>query len=89
MTLSCASPKLQHPSLWEGSDMTITRQRRRFKQTTSLTERLHQFADEARAEAGRLPAGEARDQALAKVQVTERALQMEGWLSSPGLKPLS
>jgi hypothetical protein len=61
--------------------------RRRLKQTTSLTERLHEFADHARDEAALLPKGEARNALLEKVAVTERALQLQAWLNSPGLRP--
>lgn len=65
--------------------MTVKR-RQRFKQTQSLTERLHQFADQARDEASRLPECDARNRLLQKVEVIERALELEGWLSSRELK---
>lgn len=68
--------------------MTITR-RKRIRQTMPFVERLHQFADDARAEASRLPAGEQREQLLQKVQVSDRAVEMEGYLTSRELTPPS
>jgi hypothetical protein len=60
--------------------------RRRFTQTSSLNERLNQFAAEARADLERLPEGEARDQARIRVNNAERAIMMEGWLTSRELR---
>jgi hypothetical protein len=54
-----------------------------------LVERLHQFADDARAEASRLPAGEERDQLLKKAQASDRAVELEGYLASRELRPPS
>jgi hypothetical protein len=67
----------------------MTTRRRRFKQTTPLVERLRQFADDARAEASRLPDGEERDQLLKKAQVRDRAVEIERYLTSRELAPPS
>jgi hypothetical protein len=65
----------------------MIKRRRRFKQTTALVERLHKFAGDARAEASRLPEGEERDQLLKKAKLSERAVEMEGYLTSRELVP--
>jgi hypothetical protein len=61
--------------------------RKRVRQVKSLVERLRQFADEARAAAERLPEGEERKQLMLKVEATEKAITLEGYLASPELKP--
>lgn len=65
----------------------MIKQRRRFKQTTSLTERLRQFAEKTRTSASRLPVGSERKQAMAKVSLAEHAIELEGWLASGDLRP--
>jgi hypothetical protein len=45
--------------------------------------------DHPRAAASRLPAGEERDQLLKKAQVSDRAVEMEGYLTSRELVPPS
>jgi hypothetical protein len=54
-----------------------------------LVERLNQFADDARGEASRLPDGEERDQLLKKAKVSDRAVEIEGYLTSRELAPPS
>ena len=61
-------------------------QRRRLKQTEPLGARLANEAKRLREEAESLPPGEAREVALRKARLTERALQMNAWLASPGLQ---
>jgi hypothetical protein len=56
--------------------------RHRFKQTTSLIDRLTLFAADARAKAERLPEGEARNQAIQHAIDAERAIGMENMLNS-------
>ena len=62
-------------------------QRRRFRQTVSLEERLAEEARELRKVAETLPPGPQRDQVLRKARQDETAVHMTEWLSSPGLKP--
>ncbi|MET4218684.1 hypothetical protein ABIB00_003902 [Bradyrhizobium sp. LB14.3] len=52
--------------------------RRRFKQTVSLAERLFAFAEEARERASCLPPGPAREELMKKVRQAEMALRLEG-----------
>ncbi|MCP4615363.1 MAG: hypothetical protein GY844_02890 [Bradyrhizobium sp.] len=62
-------------------------QRRRFKQTQSLEDRLSAEAKRLREEAKSLPSGTAREALLRKARQTETAADMSEWLSSPGLRP--
>jgi hypothetical protein len=57
-------------------------QRRRFKQTQSLEERLSVEAKRLRTEAKSLPPGEARDKLLRKARQAETGFHMSEWLSS-------
>lgn len=61
--------------------------RRRFKQTTSLKERLLEYAGKVREEAKLLPSGPVRDAASKKARQAEAAAHMDEWLNSPGLQP--
>ena len=61
-------------------------QRRRFKQTQSLEERLATEAKRLREEAKALAPGIARESLLRKARQTETASHMSEWLSSPGLR---
>ena len=62
-------------------------QRRRVKQSETLGAHLAKEANRLREEAELLPPGEAREKALKKARLTERALEMNAWLNSPGLRP--
>ena len=62
-------------------------QRRRFKQTQSLEERLAEEAKRLRAEAKSLPLGAERDNLLRKARQAETGSHMSEWLASPGLQP--
>jgi hypothetical protein len=62
--------------------------RRRFKQVTSLRDRLIQEAENLRRQAQELPPGIRRDELLAKARHAETAAQMDKWLASPGLQQL-
>jgi hypothetical protein len=62
-------------------------QRRRFKQTQSLEERLANEAKRLREEANLLPPGALRDAVLRKARQAETGSQMSEWLHSPGLQP--
>lgn len=61
--------------------------RRRFKQTTSLEERLAEVARRLREEAKLLPHGPAREEALRKARQAETGSHINEWLTSPGLRP--
>jgi hypothetical protein len=63
------------------------KQRRRFKQTTSLEERLAEEARRFREEAELLPHGPVRDEALRRARQAETGSYMNTWLTSPGLQP--
>jgi hypothetical protein len=62
-------------------------QRRRFKQSTSLKERLASFAKEIRDKASRLPPGTERDTLLKKASQADTAAHLDEWANSPGLQP--
>ncbi len=62
-------------------------QRRRFKQTQSLEDRLSEEAKRLRAEAKLLPPGAVRDALIRKALQAESGSHMSEWLTSPGLRP--
>jgi hypothetical protein len=64
----------------------MSQQRRRFKQTQSLEERLAEEAKRLFDEATLLPPGQARNAALRRAREAETALRMSAWLRSPGLQ---
>ncbi len=61
-------------------------ERRHFKQTTPLKDRLISFAQEAR-ERARLLTGTERDALLKKARRADTAAHIEDWVNSPGLQP--
>jgi len=63
------------------------KQRRRFKQTQSLEDRLAQEAERLRERAGKLPHGCERETLLRKARQAETGSHMTEWLTSPGLRP--
>ena len=60
-------------------------QRRRFRQSESLEERLAEEAKRPRAEAKLLPPGGVRDEMMRKARLAETGSHMTEWLTSPGL----
>ena len=64
-------------------------QRRRFKQTQSLEERLAEQAKRLREEAKLLPPGALREEILRKARQAEIGSHVSEWLTSPGLQPPS
>jgi hypothetical protein len=62
-------------------------QRRRFKQTQSLEERLSEEAKRLRVEAKLLPPGAAREEMIRKARQAQIASHMNEWLTSSGLRP--
>jgi hypothetical protein len=61
--------------------------RRRFKQSSSLKERLFSFAKEMREKASRLPAGREKDDVLKRARRAETASHLDDWVHSSGLQP--
>ena len=61
--------------------------RRRFKQTSSLKDRLATFAEELKARASRLRPGPERDALLKRARQADTASHIDEWASSPGLQP--
>ena len=64
----------------------MTASRRRFKQTTSLKDRLIAFAADARDKANSLTGSE-RDLLLKKARQADTAAHLDEWANSPGLQP--
>lgn len=60
--------------------------RRRFKQITSLQDRITDWAESVRERANRRP-GPQRDELLKKVRQAETAMHVEEWANSSGLQP--
>jgi hypothetical protein len=60
--------------------------RRRFKQTTTLTERLADEATRLREEARTLAPGRRREMLLRRARQDETAIRIDAWLHSPGLR---
>lgn len=61
--------------------------KRRFKQVTSLQDRIVEWADNIREQADRMKPGRERDELLKKLRQAETAMHLEDWASSPGLQP--
>jgi hypothetical protein len=61
--------------------------RRRFKQTTSLQDRLSGFAEGERAKAESMPDSAERYEHLKKIRQAKTAANIEAWANSPGLQP--
>jgi hypothetical protein len=62
-------------------------QRRRFKQTVSLKDRLASFAEEIREKASQLRPGPERDALLKRARQADTASYIDEWANSPGLQP--
>jgi hypothetical protein len=62
-------------------------ERRRFKQTQSLEERLAAEAKRLREEAKSLRPGPAREALIRKARQAETGSRIIDWLQSPGLRP--
>ena len=60
--------------------------RRRFKQTSTLEERLAEDTEQLREQAKLLPPGATLDHVLRRIRQNETAAHMTEWLNSPGLK---
>lgn len=62
-------------------------ERRRFKSSRSLGDRLAAFAEDARAEAGKLPPSLKRDELERNARQADTAARLDEWVNSPGLQP--
>jgi hypothetical protein len=62
-------------------------QRRRFKQSTSLKDRLVSFAEEVRKKAAKLRPGAEQDALLKKARQADTASHIDDWANSIGLQP--
>jgi hypothetical protein len=62
-------------------------QRRRFKQTASLQDRLAAFAADMEEKATNAQPGLERDKLIKRARQTEVASRLDEWASSPGLQP--
>ena len=62
----------------------MTKTRRRFKQTTTLEDRLATFAQDAREKASLLPAGVERQALLKKARQADEASQLNHLISPEG-----
>jgi hypothetical protein len=62
------------------------KKRRRFKQTTTLKERLMAFAEEVRERAAALPAGPEREELLKRASRADTAAHIDDWANSSGLQ---
>lgn len=62
----------------------MVKKRRRFKQTTSLAERLTEEASRLREQARNLPPGVEQTLLWRKVRQAETALRIDAWLGSQG-----
>ncbi|MGH6716197.1 MAG: hypothetical protein ACREDC_08430 [Bradyrhizobium sp.] len=61
--------------------------RRRFKQTTTLEQRLREEASRLRKQAQGTTSGVEREQLLRKARQADLASRIDGWLSSKELQP--
>ena len=61
--------------------------RRRFKQTSSLKDRLASFAKENRDKASLLPPCREREELLKKASRADTASHLDDWANSAGLQP--
>ncbi len=64
----------------------MIKKRNRKRPPLSFQERLSKFAQDARAAARILPPGIERHDLLLKARQSEAALNIDRWLSSPGLQ---
>ena len=61
--------------------------RRRFKQDTSLEDRLNAFSQDLREKALQLPPGPEKDSLLRRARLADTTSHLGDWANSPGLQP--
>lgn len=71
----------------QGTSKAMVIRRRRVKHEIALEARLLLRAQEARDAARRLPPGRQRELPLRQARASEMAVQIDKWVSSPGLRP--
>ena len=59
---------------------------RRFKQVTTLQDRILEWANEVRSQIDAMEPGPERDQLVRKLQRAEKAMHMQDWAISPALQ---
>jgi hypothetical protein len=64
----------------------MKQRRRRFKQKTTLQDRIAEWAASVRDQAAAMPPGQDRDELLKKLRQAETAMHLQDWANSPGLK---
>jgi hypothetical protein len=62
--------------------------RRRFKQQTSLQDRIAEWAASVRDQINGMSPGAERDELIKKLRQAETAMRLDNWANSPGLQPL-
>ncbi len=62
------------------------KKRRRFKQTTTLKERLAAFAEDVREQASTMPPGPEREDLLKRASRADTAAHIDDWVNSSGLQ---
>jgi hypothetical protein len=62
-------------------------ERRRFKRTLSLKDRLIAWSESVRKQAENLTPGPQRDALLKKARQANTAAHLDDWANSPGLEP--
>lgn len=61
--------------------------RHRFKQQTTLEERLFSWTKSLREQAAKLPPGPDRDALIRRANQAETGSRLNSWLTFPGLQP--
>jgi len=61
--------------------------RRRFKQVTTLQDRIAEWADSIREQADTMSPGPERDELLRKLRQAKTAMHLEDWANSVGSQP--
>lgn len=61
--------------------------RRRFKQVTTLQDRILEWAESARRLVKELPPGRERNELQRKLLQAEAAMHLKDWVNSPSLHP--
>lgn len=70
----------------ERGAFSSSKRRRRFKQVTSLKDRLEAFAKDARSKASLLQHGAEKDDLLKRARRADTASHLDDWVNSPGLQ---
>ena len=79
--------RYESASTMQNDEDIMVKRRRRFKQTSTLAERLMQEARRLRERARLLPPGAEQIQLLRKIRQAEAALRIDAWLASPANLP--